>query len=272
MIYSVGPAIATIVAPTLGGLIAHRSSIRVIFFISAIAYSLSTFAFSRIAERPLRHHTGVNATYREALALPEARAVGLLKFAILGVLMLGVTLMPNYLEDVHNLSIETIGRFGSMNAIGAILLTLIFARVAFITSTRGIAIGTLAVGGLCAVVLLTGNPWVLAMAFMLRGGFLVTWSLFYAVFGDITPDRLRSRVFALGDCLGGIGIGLSPFLAGPLYGWKPAAPMVVCMVAAPFLAVAALIVERRHVRPAMRARSLELTATVPALLPAEAIA
>ncbi|MDZ7586178.1 MAG: amino acid--tRNA ligase-related protein, partial [Patescibacteria group bacterium] len=37
---------------------------------------------------------------------------------------------------------------------------------------------------------------------------MVTWSLFGAVFGDITPDRLRSRVFALGDCLGGIGIGI----------------------------------------------------------------
>lgn len=271
MIYSVGPAIATIIAPTLGGFIAGVSAIRTVFFISAVAYAVSTFAFSRISTRQLHAHAGAKASYREALSLPVVRAVGGLKFGVLGALMLGVALLPNYLEDRHHIGIETIGRFGSMNAIGSIVMSLVFARVAFISNGRGIAIGTLAVGALCGVVLLTGNPWALAPAFMLRGGFLVIWSLFYAVFGDITPERLRSRVFALGDLLGALGFGLAPFLAGPMYGWRPAAPLVVCLVFAPLLAAGALVVERRFVAPAIRARGDEAAVPI-ALIPAAAAA
>ncbi len=86
---------------------------------------------------------------------------------------------------------------------------------------------------------------------------MVTWSLFSAVFGDIAPPRLRSRVFALGDCLGGIGFGLAPFLAGVLYDWRPAAPLLAAALLTPVLGVAALVIERKFVVPVVGARVRE---------------
>lgn len=272
MIYSVGPAIATIVSPTLGGFVAEQTAIRAIFFIAAAAYATSTVVFSRISERPLRRHPEGGGSYREAVALPVVRWVGGLQLCVLGSIMIGVTLMPNYLEAVHGLGLGTIGRFGSLNAIGSIVLSLVIARTAFITGSRGIAVGLLAIAGLCGVVLLTGNPWVLAPAFVLRGGFLVVWSLFHAVFGDVAPERLRSRVFAFGDFLGAVGFGVAPFLAGPLYEWRPAAPLVVTLVAAPVLAVVAILIERRYVAPAIRARQTEHAAAGSAVLVGEGAA
>lgn len=260
MIYSVGPAAATIVAPALGGFIAEQTTLRALFFLSAAAYTTSTIVFSRISERPMRtQHAGPQPTYREAFALPAVRWVATLKFGVLGTLALGTTLLPNYLEDVHGLSIGTIGRLGSCYAAGSVLLSLIIARVAWISGSRGIAIGTTLVGCLCGVTLLTGNPWVLAPAFLMRGGFMVAWSLFHAVLGEISTERLRSRIFALGDFLGGIGFGLAPFLAGALYDWRPAAPLLATVILAPILGIAAIIVERRCVAPMIAARTRERT-------------
>jgi MFS family permease len=259
MIYSVGPAAATIISPTLGGLVAERTALRTLFFLSAAAFTVSTIVFSRISERPLTvHHAEKKPSYRDALAIPAVRWVALLKFGVLGTLALGTTLLPNYLEDVHGLSIGVIGRLGSVYATGSVLIALIFARVAWITGSRGIAIGTMLVGCLCGVTLLTGNLWILAPAFLMRGGFMITWSLFHAVLGEITTERLRSRVFALGDFMGGIGFGLTPFLAGALYDWRPAAPFLAALILSPFLAVAALYVERRFVAPLLATRAREV--------------
>lgn len=258
-IYSVGPAVATIISPSLGGFIAEQTALRTVFFLGAGAYAASALVFSRISERALTvHHHETQPSYREAFAIPAVRSVALLKFGVLGTLALGTTLLPNYLEDVHGLSIGEIGRLGSTYAAGSVLISLIVARVAWISGSRGIAIGTTLVGCLCGVTLLTGNLWILAPAFLMRGGFMVAWSLFHAVLGEISPARLRSRVFALGDFLGGVGFGLSPFLAGALYDWKPSAPLLATVVLAPLFGALAIVVERKYVAPAIAARSREL--------------
>lgn len=256
LIYSVGPAVATVIAPSLGGLIAERSALRVVFLVTAAAYAASTLVFSRISERPLAtSHHETKPSYREAFAIPAVRAVALLKLGVLGTLALGTTLLPNYLEEVHGLGIGEIGRLGSANAAGSVVISLVIARVAWITGSRGIAIGTTLVGCLCGVTLITGNLWILAPAFMMRGGFMVAWSLFHAVLGEISTTRLRSRVFALADFLGGVGFGLSPFLAGALYDWNPAAPLLATVVLAPLLGAVAMLVERRFVVPLAAARA-----------------
>jgi MFS family permease len=257
-IYSVGPAIATIISPTLGGFIAEHISLRTLFFLAAAAYATSTCIFSRITDRPLVVHPhATQPSYREALAVPVVRSVAILKFGVLGTLMLGVTLLPNYLEDIHGLSIGQIGRLGSVYAVGSVILTVVMARVAWISGGKGIAIGTCLVGGLCGVTLLTGNPWLLFPAFLMRGGFMVAWSLFHAVLGEISTPRLRSRTFALGDFMGGVGICGAPFLAGALYGWRPQAPLLAAVILAPILGAMAIMVERRYVAPVIATRHRE---------------
>ena len=257
VIYSLGPAVATIISPTLGGVIAEQTSIRVLFFLSAIAYSASTLFFTGITDRKLALESTDKPSYREALAIPAVRWVSLLKFGVLGTLMFGVTFLPNYLEDIHGLSIGTIGRLGSVYAAGSVIISVTIARLVWISASKGVAIGAISVGAICGITLLTGNLWILVPAFLMRGGFMVTWSLFGAVFGDITPDRLRSRVFALGDCLGGIGIGLAPFAAGALYEWRPGAPLLAAAIITPMLGAAAIVIERKFVLPAIGLRTRE---------------
>lgn len=270
LIYTVAPATATIISPTLGGFIAEQISMRAMFVAGAIAYAVSTYFMSRLSDRPLSHHlsSGPKPSYRETIAVPAIRNVGLLKFGVLFVLALGVTFLPNYLEDVHGFSIGTIGRLGSVYALGSVLMSLFISRVVWMTGSRGVALATMSVGLLCGVTLATGNPWVLTPAFLLRGGFMVAWSLIASVLGDISPERLRGRAFALADFMGGIGFGIAPFVAGAMYDWNKSVPLLACFVLTPLLGVAALQIERRYVRPAMAERLAESTrALEPAVVP-----
>lgn len=270
MIYSFGPAVATIISPSLGGFIADKTAIRVLFFLAATSFGVSTLFFTRIAERTRAMPHTLQPRYRDALAIPGVRAVGLLKFSVLGTLALATTLLPNYLEDIHGLSVGTIGRLGSVYALGSVILTVIVSKTAGITASKGIAIGAISVGAVCGITLLTGNLWIIVPAFLLRGGFLVTWSFFSAVFGDITPDRLRSRVFALGDFMGGIGFGLAPFLAGVMYEWRPSAPLLAAVLITPLLGIAAVIIEKKFVFPMIRLRTTEREQALDAEFAAEA--
>jgi MFS family permease len=275
MVYTFGPSVALIVSPVTGGWLADATAMRFVFFASSAFYLASTLILMLISERPLAHHGGVAATYREAFAVPVVRAVGFLQFGVLAVLAIGTTLLTNYLKEAHGIGVGMVGWFGSIAAVGSMFLSLTVGRVAWMTPIRAIGVAPLFVGFLCGVTLLTGNPVVLAVAFLGRGGFMVAWSLFAAVLSETTPARLQSRAFAISEFLGAIGFALAPFVAGALYGWHRGLPLAITVVATPVLAAATVWIDRRYVRPAVRAQKASLEqATVAAgdALAGEAIA
>jgi MFS family permease len=140
------------------------------------------------------------------------------------------------------------------------MLALTIGRYRRLTAIRSIAVAVTAVGVLCLVVIVTGNPFFLGLAFLGRGGFSVAWALFASVLSDTTPARLQSRAFAISEFMGAIGFALAPFAAGALYDWHLDSPLIITAAATPVLAIAALWIERRYVRPAALARSAEAEA------------
>jgi hypothetical protein len=191
----------------------------------------------------------------------------LLQFIVLGMLAIGITLLPNFLQDVHHLNIGEIGRLGAIAPVGSILLSTAISRIRWFSLNRGIALATFSIGTICAVSLLTGNIWILSLFYLTRGGFMVASSLFTAAAGELAPERLRGRTFALADFMGGAGFGLAPFAAGALYAIRPGVPLFVTAAPAPFLVLLILWVEPRYVTPALQAR---LEAASPSTLPSTA--
>lgn len=257
MVYVVGPSIALALAPVTGGWLVDATSYRVVYTLSAFCFAVATAIVWFLGERKPRHHGETPGTYRGAFELPVVRALAGLQFSTLLVLATGTTLMTNYLKDMHQISIGTIGWFGSFAAVGSALLSLTIPRVKIITTIRTIGLAPIFVGLLCLVMLLTGNVVLLGIAFLGRGGFMVAWSLFASVLSDTVPPRFLNRAFALSEFLGAIGLAIAPFIAGTLYDWQRGAPNVVAVVATPLLAAAAFWIERRYVRPAMADRGAE---------------
>jgi MFS family permease len=84
------------------------------------------------------------------------------------------------------------------------------------------------------------------LAYFCRGAYLVAWSTMYAALGEMTPERLRSRSFALAELLGGAGFGIAPFIAGALYESSPSLPIVVSLIAiVPLLGL--ILLARRYI-------------------------
>ena len=100
-------------------------------------------------------------------------------------------------------------------------------------------------------------------AFLLRGGYMVAWSLYAAALCNVAPPRLHGRAFALSEIAGGTGFALAPFLAGPLYSWQPATPLLVASACSlPLAAVLGLVAlrERRAARGEIEPALVESTA------------
>ncbi len=245
LIYTVAPSAAFLVTPTLGGFIAEHVNLRALLFISAGLTATGAAIFSTIERGSVSTQEGPPVTYRSALVERPIRLHLLLMFATIFVLTLGVTLAPNFLQDIHAVSIERIGWLGSIAAIGSALLGLVISRVApFRRPLAGIALGITSVAGMLGL-LLTGRSFIwFVFAYLLRGGFMVAWSTFYAALGEVTPDRLRGRAYALAELLAGAGMAVAPFVAGWLYGWRPQAPMVAALLTIPLLLLAIATVAR----------------------------
>lgn len=239
LVYTVAPALATIAAPTVSGQVAQAASLRAVMLLAAALSAGSLIVFSRIGRQPPTAQPGERSSYRAALADARVRTLCALQLATLLILTLGVTLLANYLRDVHGLGYADIGRLGSIAAIGSVLLGLAFTRLRpFRQPTLGISVAVTCTALSFGVFLLLASFPGFALGFALRGGYTVAWSLFAAALSAAAPAHLRARAFALSEILGVIGYAGAPLLAGPLFTLHPAAPLVAALVGSvPLVAV-----------------------------------
>lgn len=228
LIYTVGPAIALLVTPAIGGLVADTIGLRAIFFVASAFTAVAVAVFSTISPRPVQRHSGPPLTYRSTLAQRPILLLCLLEMMTIFTLTLGVTLTPNFLQDVRGISTGTIGVLGSASALGSIGLWLIISRVRpFDQPLMAIGLAVAAVGGMLVMLIVGKSIILFAFAYILRGGYTVAWSLFSAALGDIADERYRPRAFALAEIMGGTGFALAPFVAGWLYEIRPVTPLIV---------------------------------------------
>lgn len=245
LIYTVGPSSALLISPLLAGPLADAVALRAIYFAAAAAATVSVLFFTRL--RPIERAVTdqPSAGYRDVFAFKPVLIVCGMFMALLLVLTSGFTLVPNYLQEVHGVGISTIGQFGSVFALGSVIVGLAVARIpALAQPWNALLLATL----LCPVAFLLfyfgGSVWIFGVAFLFRGGYLVAWSLIYAALGEVTPERLRSRTFALSEVLGGAGFAIAPFIAGALYEVEPALPLLTATAATIPLALSMIVVRR----------------------------
>jgi predicted MFS family arabinose efflux permease len=217
--------------PLVGGEAAQTISLRATPLIAAGCAACSIVLFSRLRPAPRPKREGeIPATYRDVLTYAPVRNLCALMAITLVGMTVGTTLMPNFLRDVHGLDYGQIGQLGSIAAIGSIILGLTFSRIKPLSRPMtGITIAVGCTAATFAVLLGAASLPFFALAYLLRGGYMVAWSLFSAALGDVTPPRLYGRTFAVGEICGGLGMAIAPLIAGPLYNWQPRAPLVAAL-------------------------------------------
>jgi MFS family permease len=246
LLYTVAPSVAFLVTPALGGLIAEAFSLRATLFGAALLTALSAAMLVSVRPPAIERATAPTGSYLAALSHRPVLLVSLTMLGTITFLMLGWALVPNFLQDLHGLDFRTIGWLGSLGAGGSVVLSVVISRVrTFQSPFNALALALASVLGGFAVLLFGASIWAFALAYVLRGGFLVAWSIFYAAYGEVTPVAFRSRVFALAEILGSAGTTVAPFLAGWLYAVDPRFPLALGLVATLPLWLAAIGLGRR---------------------------
>jgi predicted MFS family arabinose efflux permease len=241
MVVTIGPAAALIVMPILSGLVISVFGIRSAFVLASITtlgalYFVAQMNFSR------PHHGDDSTTvptYREAFQHRSTRLILLVHGMTLICLSLGVSLIPNYLEDFRHISPSTISILSAGAAVGTAGFAVYTARSKRLQSSPLIAaaIATcFVIAGMLIMAAFSPLPFV-AVAYLFRGGLFSAWVLFISAIGELTPQRLLQRAFIALEILGGGAMSFGPVLSAQLYRFDPRLPLVVGAIGASAMVV-----------------------------------
>ncbi|MGI6740529.1 MAG: MFS transporter [Brevefilum sp.] len=207
-----------IMGPIVGGIISSNINLRAIYHVAAIIFTLSSVVVAFLRKQPVEQNSGHD---RDEHLFKNRRFIGL--SLIILVSMFAVTLpqplAANFLQNNRNLNFNQIGRLGAVNALGSVLLMLVFGHV-----PSGIAI---LIGQVCvllfAILLWRGNNTVLfGIAYFFLGGYKLSRAMTVALVRPVVRVWEIGLAFGVVETLNSLALMLAPVVAGYLYDWQPA--------------------------------------------------
>src|SRR5919112_1849612 len=253
LVFNVGPAIAFGIAPLISGALIARFDMRAAFIFAAVCTAFSLYFFSRFTPRSkvAKDAEPIRSSYREALAEPGVKPLLGMQFATIFSLALGISLLAPFLADQRGISPAVVAMLGGVGSLGAIIFGLAVARSQWLQRhpLAGIAIAIGMVMGALAVVLSTHLVWLIALAFIGRGGLWSAWGLYVAALAEIArSDRVRPRVFTLSEMTGGSAFSTAPIISGQLYAIRAEGPLLASLAAGAVL-IPVLLLAQTRMRP-----------------------
>ena len=253
LVFNVGPAIAFGIAPLISGALIARFDMRAAFIFAAACTAFSLYFFSRFAPRAkvAKGDEPTRSSYREALAEPGVKPLLGMQFATIFSLALGISLLSPFLADQRGISPAVVAMLGGVGSLGAIIFGLAVARGQWLQRhpLAGIAIAIGMVMGSLAIILWTHLVWLIALAFIGRGGLWSAWGLFVAALSEIArSDRVRPRVFTLSEMTGGSAFSSAPIFSGQLYAIRAEGPLLASLLASAVL-IPVLLLAQTRMRP-----------------------
>jgi predicted MFS family arabinose efflux permease len=232
MVVTIGPAVALIIMPILSGLVISIWGIRAAFILAIVTTAIALAFVSQMDFKRPRNEEDENSTvpsYREAFTHDATRRILIIHGLTLICLSVGVSLIPNYLDDFRNVSASVISILSSGAAVGTAGFAIVTARSKKLQTNPLIAAAIAAsfvIIGLIIMAVFSPLP-AIAVAYVFRGGLFSAWVLFISAVGDLTPARLRSRAFISLEILGGGAMSFGPVIAAQLYRLDPRLPLLV---------------------------------------------
>ena len=209
-----------------GGAVSEAIGLRSVYGIASVFFLLSFGLILSIERQP--HESIALETRYTALFKNKS----LFRFLLLACLtMFGMylswPLTPNFLQNERLVSLGAIGVFGSMNALGLVLLNLSLGRL---LPRSGFLLAQVAVG--CSTLLIwrgAGLPFY-ALGYFLAGGFRLSWSLVNAQAEGLVKRSELGLTFGLVETTVGIVLISVPPIAGYLYNLTPELPYKVGLI------------------------------------------
>lgn len=218
--------VGLVLGAPLGGILAEDLGLRTIYSIAFVIFVFSTAAILFISpQKPIDEE-------QDGLPIKNLarnrRFMGFvtLIFGAMLAMYLAWPLTPNYLQTVHQISLDQIGLFGGLNALAGAIFHLTLGRM---ESKRGLL---LAQGFVLASSLLlwqgTGIA-AFALGYTFASAVKTAHWLATAEAGNFVSERNRGLVYGAIGTINSLTMFLAPPLAGLLFAQRPQLPYIASM-------------------------------------------
>ncbi len=226
--------LGAVIGPLTGGWIGDQVGLRVVYFIAAGLFVISTGVLFFLKSQPLDGH---DTAAPPASLLSNTRFLGLLGiiFIVMFVTYLPQPLTAKFLENERALSLSSIGLLGSVNGLGNALFNLVLGQ--FAARTGLVLVQVCVVGFTLFIWRGTGLGWYAAGYFIL-GGFRTARAFIFTMVRSLIHPAQMGLAYGIAETFNAFATILAPLLAGALYTRDPA---LVYPVAAGLMGVTVIL-------------------------------
>ena len=176
-----------ILGPVIGGQWAEQFGLRSVYLMAAGIFVVSTILILPIHPQPVEPK-GDSRRYQALLGNRRLGGFLALVFLINFALYLAWPLTPNYLQEVHAVSVSQIGMLGAFTGFGVVVFNLALGRM---RAKRGLLIGQALVAGAALALWRGQGMGLFAVGYFLFAGFRTSRSLITAaIHGLVSPAEL----------------------------------------------------------------------------------
>lgn len=227
-------------APTVGGMIADRWSIRATLAVAFVVYVLSTMLILRVR----RDRAGAAGPgERPAISWDRLRPLVPALWVYVGMSLVVLITLPfvtPFLREVRGLSLARIGFLGSTVALGAVLLASVAGRVGDRVGLAPSMAGALVVFALGITLTIYGPVALLPVFSPLRAR-APLHTLGHAMIGARADPAMVGRAFSLAGMASAVVAAAGVLGGGYAYRVEPALPLLISVGLAVLLAMALLV-------------------------------
>lgn len=234
--------IGGILGPIVGGLLGEMYNLRMVYYGSAVIFSIST-AIVLFAGK--REHKGRAADPTEVHFLRNRNFIGLMImiFIVMIAVVLPQPLTANFLQNQRGLSIARIGQLGAMGALGSVVLMLAFGHL---PSNISMLIGQLGVMLFAALIWLgRGFAWY-GLAYIFLGGYRLCRAMTVALARPLVREFEVGFAFGIVESLNSLAFMVAPVIAGWLYDWQPVAVFPISAALLGMTMIISFVIMRRN--------------------------
>jgi MFS family permease len=232
-----------VLGPITGGWIGDRFGLRSVYFVAAGFFAVSTLLILLIQRQPIDTHDPEAPPLN---LLDNARLVnylGVVAFAVFA-MYLAQPLTPNFLEDIQNLSLSSIGVVFTLGALGNAIMALALSRM---KPQNGFVVAQVMVAAFALIIWRgTGAP-LFAFGYFLLGGFRAARPLAMAQARELVHPSQMGLTYGVMETIFSLIFILAPPLAGIIYASDPALPYPVSLLLLAGSVLVSILLPRRLV-------------------------
>lgn len=230
-----------VLGPVVGGWVGDQYGLRAVYFVAAGMFVISVIFVLLIQDQPIDHHDPESPPVHLWNNSRLKSFLGVVAFAVFA-MYLAQPLTPNFLEDVRELSLSSIGIVFALGALGNALLAITLSRF---EPHRGFVVAQVMVAAFALIIWRgTGAP-IFALGYFLLGGFRAARPLAMAQARSLVHQSQMGLTYGVMETIYAVIFIFAPPLAGFIYENNPFSiyPLALALIAVSV--VVSAIVPRR---------------------------